>query len=121
MSEVSKQEIIGLIYQFAENNTDYRRALLADPKKVLEKQMQQNLPESLKVKVVQESADTVYLVAPYVPQQGDELSDEDLEKVAGGKGKGGGGGTTRNESNNMYICNDTKGIGTRVEVTTNVG
>lgn len=119
MSEVSKQEMVGLIYKFAAQNPEYRASLLSDPKGLLEKQMQQSLPASLNVKVVQETADTLYLIAPYVASAGDELSDEDLEKVAGGKGKG-GGGTTRNESDNLYICNDTKGIGTRVEVTTNL-
>ena len=41
-----------------------------------------------------------------------ELSDDDLEKVAGGKSKRG----DSTENQNRYQCNDTKGIGTRVEV-----
>lgn len=119
MSEISKQEMVGLIYRFAAQNPEYRAKLLSDPKGLLEQQMQQSLPASLNVKVVQETADTTYLIAPYVASAGDELSDEDLEKVAGGKGKG-GGGETRNEKDNLYICNDAAGIGTRVEVTTNL-
>lgn len=120
MSEISKQEMVGLIYRFAAQNPDYRASLLSNPKALLEKQMQQSLPASLNVKVVQETADTLYLIAPYVASTGDELSDEDLEKVAGGKGKGGGGGETRNETENLYICNDATGVGTRVEITTNL-
>ncbi len=119
MSDVSKQEMIGLMYEFASTNPDYRKAMLDNPKDLLAKQMQQDLPDSLEVKIVEESADTFYLVVPYVAAEGDELSDDDLEKVAGGKGKGGGGG--RKESRNKYTCNDTKGVGTRVEITTNVG
>jgi hypothetical protein len=119
MSEVTKDEMIGLMYGFAASNPDYRKALLKDPKSLLAKQMQQDLPDNLKVKVVEETADTFYLVAPYVPAAGDELSDDDLEKVAGGKGKG-GGGRTHTENQNRYTCNDTKGVGTRVEINTTV-
>ena len=119
MSDVSKQDMIGLMYEFASNNADYRKALLDNPKDLLAKQMQQDLPDGLDVKVVEETAETFYLVAPHVPAESDELSDDDLEKVAGGKGKGSGGGR-RTESRNKYTCNDTKGVGTRVEITTNV-
>ena len=120
MSEVSRGEILDIIGKFAFEDPEYREALLKDPKRVLAKQMNRDLPDSLKVKVVEEDANTVYLIAPYVPPaEGDELSDDDLEKVAGGKGKGGGGGD-RNERDNLYVCNDTKGVGTRVEITTNL-
>ena len=120
MSDVSKEEMIGLMYEFALNNPDYRKAMIADPKGLLAKQMQQDLPDNLTVKVVQETADTFYLVAPYVTAAGDELSDDDLEKVAGGKGKGGGSGGkgASTENSNRYTCNDTKGVGTRVEINT---
>ena len=84
MSEVTKQEMIGLMYDFALNNAEYRKAFLEDPKGLLSKQMQQDLPEDLNVIVVQEKPGTFYLVAPYVAEQGAELSDDDLEKVAGG-------------------------------------
>ena len=120
MSDVSKEEMISLMYQFALNNPDYRKAMLQDPKGLLAKQMQQDLPDNLNVKVVEESPDTFYLVAPYVQAAGDELSDDDLEKVAGGKGKGGKGGGKGDstENSNRYTCNDTKGVGTRVEINT---
>src|SRR5687767_12439511 len=100
MSEVSRGEVLDIIAEFAAKDPTYRQALLANPKDVLSKQMNQSLPDSLNVKVVQETADTIYLIAPYVPQQGDELSDADLEKVAGGKGQKG----DRSENNNRYTC-----------------
>jgi len=46
-----------------------------------------------------------------------ELSDDDLNKVAGGKSKRGDSTGTQNK----YTCNDTKGIGTSVEVELNIG
>ena len=116
MSDITKQDMIGLMYEFAATNADYRKAMLADPKALLAKQMQQDLPDDLKVEVVQETGSTFYLVAPHVTSEGDELSDDDLEKVAGGKSKRG----DSTENQNRYQCNDTKGIGTRVEVELNL-
>lgn len=86
----SRGELQDVIAKNAANDDDYREALLENPKKILEKHLGQELPDWLNVNVVEEKADTIYLIAPHVP--GDELSDEDLEMVAGGKGKGGGGG-----------------------------
>ena len=116
MSEITKQDMIGLMYEFAASDADYRKAMLSDPKGLLAKQMQQALPDDLTVEVVQETANTFYLVAPHVTADGDELSDDDLEKVAGGKSKAG----DSTENQNRYQCNDTKGIGTRVEVELNL-
>jgi hypothetical protein len=116
MSEITKQDMIGLMYEFAATNADYRKALISDPKALLAKQMQQDLPDNLKVTVVQETADQFFLVAPHVTAEGDELSDDDLEKVAGGKSKRG----DSTENQNRYTCNDTKGIGTRIEVELNL-
>ena len=114
MSEVTRGEMLDVIMKFAYENPKYREALLKDPKAVLAKQMNTELPANLKVKVVQETADTIYVIAPHVPpKEGEELSDADLEKVAGGKG---GQKGDRYESNNRYTCNDSIGIGTRVEV-----
>jgi len=114
MSEVSRGEVIDIIVKSALENPAYRAALLKDPKSVLSKQMNTELPSNLTVKVLEETSDTIYLIAPYVaPKEGDELSDSDLERVAGGKG---GQKGDRSENNNRYTCNDSIGIGTRVEV-----
>ncbi len=117
MAEVTKQEMISLMYEFALNDPSYRESLKKNPKKVLEKQMGRDFPESLKVEAVQESADKLYLVVPYVPEAGDELSDSDLEQVAGGKG-GSGESAGSGDSGNTYTCNDAAGIATRVQINT---
>jgi hypothetical protein len=68
---------------------ELRRRLLDDPKGTLEQELGRGLPAGVEVRVVQESADTIYLVLPSASalgDQGGELSEEELEAVAGGLG-----------------------------------
>jgi hypothetical protein len=58
---------------------------LDDPKATVEQELATQLPESVEVRAVQESADTMYLVLPSASPLGQgEISDQDLEQVAGG-------------------------------------
>ena len=52
----------------------------------MEQELGSPLPEGVEVRVVEESADTIYLVLPSASPVGEagELSDRDLEAVAGG-------------------------------------
>jgi len=84
--ELSRGELQDLIAKQALKNQKFRQALLKDPKMVISKQHGQELPASLKVKSIEESADTYYVVVPYAAAEGAELQDADLEKVAGGLG-----------------------------------
>lgn len=58
----------------------FRQALLNNSKAAIEKELG-TIIEGFQVKVVEETADTLYLVLPAVE---DELSDTDLDDVAGG-------------------------------------
>jgi hypothetical protein len=64
----------------------FRRKLLADPRAAVEEELGMRLPESVRVRAVEESAQTIYLVIPSASPigEGGELSDEALESVAGG-------------------------------------
>lgn len=85
---VSIEKLEENIVSNARKNTDYRKRLMDDPKGLLESQLGQPLPNNVKVSVLQESPTQVYIVLPYdAPTSGSELSDEDLENVAGGKAK----------------------------------
>ena len=64
-------------------NPKYRAALLSNPKGTIEKQLNTQLG-AVTVKAVADTADTVHVVIPYAAAEG-ELSDADLERVAGGK------------------------------------
>jgi hypothetical protein len=63
-----------------------RQRLLADPKGALEEELGTRFPDDIEVRAVEETADTIYLVLPSVSPGGGggELSDRDLEAVAGG-------------------------------------
>ena len=115
MADVTRGEINDIVAQFATQNKEYRDKLMADPKSVLAKQMNQELPDWLNVQVVQETADTIYLVLPHVPQEGDELSDADLEMVAGGKEDEGGGNS---DDCQVYGAGN---MGTHNEIDTEMG
>ena len=115
--ELTRAQVEELIRGFASQDPEYRKALLSDPKAILGQQMGQELPANLKVKALEETADTIYLTLPYVaPGAGAELSDVDLEQVAGGFKDTGTYGGTGSEEDNTYTCNDVKGVGTRVAV-----
>jgi hypothetical protein len=61
--------------------------LIEDPKGAVEQELGSRLPEGVRVVALEESAETIYLVLPSTPMKGREsveLSDPDLESVAGG-------------------------------------
>ena len=71
----------------------FRQSLLADPKAAVEEELGRRLPEEVQVRAVEETADTVYLVLPSASPvgEGGELSDRQLDAVAGGWGNLGTG------------------------------
>jgi hypothetical protein len=81
--KMTRGEVQDLLAKFAVESPKYRDALVNNPKAVIERQLNTSLG-NVKVKSVVETADTVYVVVPHIPSEG-ELSDADLEKVAGGK------------------------------------
>jgi Nitrile hydratase, alpha chain len=66
---------------------EFRQRLLDDPKGTMEHELGGRLPEGVEVRAVEETADTIYLVLPSASPLGEgvELSDQELEQVAGGR------------------------------------
>ncbi|MPZ19037.1 MAG: hypothetical protein GEV06_14150 [Luteitalea sp.] len=85
--KMTRGEVQDLLGKFATEDAKYREALLADPKGIMERQLNTSLG-NFNVKAVQDTADTIHIVVPHVAAEG-ELSDADLEKVAGGFFDGG--------------------------------
>jgi hypothetical protein len=79
---MTRGQLHDLLSKFAVESPKYREALIKDPKAVLEKQLGSSLGP-VTVKAVIETPNTIYVVVPYVAEEG-ELSDSDLENVAGG-------------------------------------
>jgi hypothetical protein len=84
-----RAEVERTLVQRSLEDEEFRRRLLDDPKGTLEQELGSSLPQGFDVRVVEESADTIYLVLPSASalgDQGGELSEEELESVAGGVG-----------------------------------
>jgi hypothetical protein len=54
----------------AVEDKDFRKSLIANPKDAIKKQMNVNVPDDIEIRVVEDSAKTVYLVLP--PANGEE-------------------------------------------------
>ena len=64
----------------AQEDTDFRARLLADPSSALKEEFDIEVPEDFNVLVHEDNARTAHLVLPTSPQ----LTDVQLEKAAGG-------------------------------------
>ena len=93
MSEASggggdaRAEMERRIVQRSIEDDAFRQRLTEDPRAAVEEELGTRLPEEVRVVAVEETADTIYLVLPSTPiagTEGGELSDQQLESVAGG-------------------------------------
>lgn len=60
----------------------YRQALKADPQGVIAGDLRTEIPATMKFRVLEETADTLYVVLPARPAS--EFGDSQLDQVAGG-------------------------------------
>lgn len=83
-----RREMVRAVVRRSMEDDSFRRALVADPRAAIEQAFGTELPEGGEIRVVEETADVVYLVLPPRSAVGPsgELSDSDLEAVAGGDG-----------------------------------
>jgi hypothetical protein len=74
----------------AEEDATFRAALLANPKAAIEKTVGAKIADQIKINVIESAANTVTIALPYAAKvgAGGELSDSDLESVAGGSKSG---------------------------------
>jgi len=81
---ISRHEFETQIIERAWKHPDFKREFVADPKGTIEKYGGQKLPENLSIFVHEEDATTMHITIPVPPSNLSELSDADLERVAGG-------------------------------------
>jgi hypothetical protein len=81
-----RAEVERTLVQRTMEDEDFRQVLLDDPKGAVEQELGSRLPEGVEVRAVEESAQIIYLVLPSASPlgQGGELSDQELDEVAGG-------------------------------------
>jgi len=85
MSEASgRAEMERRLIERSIEDESFRRRLIEDPKGAVEQELGTRLPEGVRVVTVEETQDTIYLVLPSTPMAGGELSDQELQSVAGG-------------------------------------
>jgi hypothetical protein len=88
MSEATgRQEMERRLIEKSLEDESFRQRLVEDPKGAVEEELGTRLPEEVRVQAVEETQDTIYLVLPSTPMaggEGGELSDQQLESVAGG-------------------------------------
>ena len=81
---LSRQEMEALIVQRAWKDEAFRAEFLADAKGTIEKYSGQKLPAELNIVALAEDEKSIHFVIPQKPANASELTDDELEKVAGG-------------------------------------
>lgn len=81
---VTKHDLETRLIEKCWKDPQFRKEVLADPKGTFERHLGRPLPADLKIVIHEDSANTINLALPPTPTNAAELSDDDLEKVAGG-------------------------------------
>ena len=81
---LTRKDVEAKIVALAWKDDDFRRKFLTDPKGQFEEKLGTKLPPSLKMTAHAEDENSLHFVIPMKPRAMSELSDEELEKVAGG-------------------------------------
>ena len=82
----SRAALTEMLTRKAWEDDDFRRRFVADPKGMMAEFFGQPMPDTLRVTVHEESPGDLHFIVPVkpTPQAFEELSDADLEKIAGG-------------------------------------
>jgi hypothetical protein len=74
------------IIAHAWKDSDFKQQLFSNPRAAIESFLEEPIPSNIEIKVVEESANTLYLVLPPQPVSEAELSEDQLAAIAGGGG-----------------------------------
>jgi hypothetical protein len=81
---LTKRDVETALIEKCWKDPEFKKQVVTDPKGMLERHIGQKLPANLKIFIHEEDANTLHFSLPPAPSNTMELSDEDLEKVAGG-------------------------------------
>lgn len=81
-----RQDLEARLIRRAWEDEAFHHLLLTDPRRAIESELGHPLPESVKITVLQEDPDTLYLILPPnpLPLPTRALTDAELDLVAGG-------------------------------------
>ena len=77
---------IDKIEELASSDMEFRKLCLSDPQSAIKKATGKDVDPSYKIKFIENEGDVDTFVLPDFQGSGDELSDADLDSVAGGLG-----------------------------------
>ena len=84
-STIPRKDIKETLVRAALKDEAFRESLLANPKFAVERALGTTLPDKLKVVLLRETDDLMYIVLPKdFPDHAANLSDAELETIAGG-------------------------------------
>jgi hypothetical protein len=88
-----RQQLEQKLIEKAMKDESFRKLLIENPASIIESETGMKISKTIKIKVMEEDQQTVYLVLPATSLQNSdfELSEAELESVAGGTGGTGGG------------------------------
>ena len=81
---MTKRDLETALIEKCWKDTEFKKQVVTDPKGMLERHIGQKLPADFKIFIHEEDATTLHFPLPPAPSNLTELSDEDLERVAGG-------------------------------------
>ena len=82
--QITKHDLETRLIEKCWKEPGFRKQVLADPKGAFERQLGHPLPADLRVVIHEDSANTINLTLPPMPARAVELSEDELERVAGG-------------------------------------
>ncbi len=82
--ESARREMETALIEKCWKDPEFKKAVVSDPKGMLERHLGRSLPPDMKILIHEEDANTLHLTIPPAPSNLADLSDEDLETVAGG-------------------------------------